>query len=263
MMRASLIRASLGRASSARSVPLSFPIRHPLIRALSFWRAVGLGVLAVAAMSAPSASQQASSGSAPATAIVTFTLDFPQSNPEHYLIAVDGAGHARYECNGKVAEDSEEQAYRAEFEVSAGTRARIFLLAKQAQYFAGEIDSGNRKLASTGTKLLSYQDAERSNSARFNYSNLEPVRELTALFQNIAATLEYGQRLTYYHHYQKLALDGELKRMEAQAMNHELSEIQGVAPVLQEILDDTSVINVVRARAKELIEMGSGAATRR
>ena len=44
--------------------------------------------------------------------------------------------------------------------------------------------------------------------------------------------------------------------MEAQAKNSELSEIQGVAPVLQEIVDDTSVINVVRARAKELIEMG-------
>ena len=38
-----------------------------------------------------------------------------------------------------------------------------------------------------------------------------------------------------------------------------LSEIQGVAPVLQEIVEDTSVINVVRARAKELIEMGSRA----
>jgi len=227
---------------------------------MSRWPAVGMGVLAAAAMAAPLMSQQAVSGGAPAPAMVTFTLDFPQSNPEHYLIAVDAAGHARYECNGKVAEDSEEEAYRTEFDVSAGNRERIFLLAKQAQYFAGEIDSGNHKLASTGTKLLSYQDGKRSNSARYNYSNLEPVQQLTALFQSMAATQEYGRRLAYYHRYQKLALDDELKRMETQARNNELSEIQGVAPVLQGILDDTSVINGVRARAKELLQMGSSAA---
>jgi hypothetical protein len=86
------------------------------------------------------------------------------------------------------------------------------------------------------------------------------VQRLTVLFQNMAGTLEYGRRLAYYHRYQKLALDEELKHMEAQAKNDELSEIQGVAPVLREIAEDTSVINVVRARAKEMIEMGSTAA---
>jgi hypothetical protein len=159
---------------------------------------------------------------------------------------------------GKIEEDSEEQPYGAEFDVSGGNRERIFEWAKQARYFAGKMDSGNRKLAFTGAKMLSYQDGQRSNTARYNYSTLEPVRELTTLFQNMAETLEYGRRLAYYHRYQKLALDDELKRMEAQAKNDELSEIQGVRPVLQQIVEDTSVINVVRARAKELIQMGSG-----
>jgi hypothetical protein len=222
-----------------------------------------MGVLAVAAMPALLTSQQVASGNAASTAMVTFTLDFPQSNPEHYSIAVDANGHASYECKGKVAEDSEEQAYRAEFEVSAGNRERIFDWAKQAQYFAGRIDSGNRNLAFTGAKMLSYHDSQRSNTSRYNYSNLAPVRQATALFQNMAGTLEYGRRLAYYHRYQKLALDEELKRMEAQARNDELSEIQGVAPVLQEIFEDTSVINVVRARAKELMQMGSSAAAGR
>ena len=45
--------------------------------------------------------------------------------------------------------------------------------------------------------------------------------------------------------------------MEEQAKNNELSEIQGVAPVLQGIVEDSSVINVVRARARELIQMAS------
>ena len=214
----------------------------------------------MAAMSALLMSQQVSSNRSASTAVITFTFDFPHSNPEHYSMAVDKTGHARYECSGKVVEDAEDQIYAAEFEVSAGNRERIFEWAKQAHYFAGRIDSGNRRVAFTGTKILSYQDGQRSNTARYNYSSVEPVRELTALFQNMAGMLEYGRRLAYYHRYQKLALDEELKRMEAQAKSGELSEIQGVAPVLQKIVDDSSVINVVRARAKELVQMGSSAA---
>jgi hypothetical protein len=215
-------------------------------------------MLAVAAMSGPSTAQKAASGSGASLATVTFTLDFPESNPAHYSIAVDAAGHARYECAGTMVEDSEQETYKAEFQVSAWNRERIFDWAKQARYFAGKIDSGNGKLAFTGTKVLSYQEGQLSNTARYNYSNLAAVQQLTALFQNMGATLDYGRRLAYYRRYQKLALDEELKRMETQARNHELDEIQGVAPVLQEIFDDTSVINVVRARAKELIEMGNG-----
>jgi hypothetical protein len=214
---------------------------------------VGMAVLAV--ISAPSMSQQKAGGS-PSTAVITFTFDFPQSSPEHYTFSVDAAGHARYECTGKVVEDSEEQPYQAEFELSAGSRERIFEWAKQAKYFAGKIDSRNGKIAFTGTKILTYQDGQRSFTAKYNYSSVAAVQQLTTLFQNMAGTLEYGRRLTYYHRYQKLALDEELLHMEAQARNAQLSEIQGVAPVLQEIVEDTSVINVVRARAKELIEMG-------
>jgi hypothetical protein len=217
-------------------------------------------VLMAAMLSAPSIAQQAANASAPSVATVTFTLDFPQSNPEHYSIAIEASGHGRYECTGKVAEDSEEEAYRAEFQMSAANRERVFSLAKQAQYFTGAVDSSNGKLAFTGAKVLSYQDGQRSKTAHYNYSNHASVQQLTTLFQSMAATLEYGRRLAYYHRYQKLALDDELKRMQTQARNNELSEIQSVAPVLQEILEDSSVMNVVRARAKELIEMGSGVA---
>ena len=254
MIPASLIRALLIRA---------FLIRASLICPRIGWRAVWLGMLAVAAMSAPTIAQQTANASAASTAMVTFTLDFPESNPAHYSIAVDATGHARYECVGTIAEDSEEQPYRTEFQASAGNREKIFSLAKQARYFAGKIDSGNGRLAFTGTKQLSYQDGQLSSMARYNYSNLAAVQQLTELFQRMGGTLDYGRRLSYYHRYQKLALDDELKRMETQARNNELDEIQGVTPVLQEIFEDASVINVVRARAKELIEMGKNATARR
>jgi hypothetical protein len=225
----------------------------------AFLTPVCVAMFFFAATSALSISQQAANGTTTSLAVVTFTFDFPQSNPEHYSISVDATGHARYECTGKITEDSEEQVYKSEFEMSAESRRRIFEWAKQAQYFAGKLDSGSRKVAFAGAKILSYQDGQRSFTARYNYSGVAPVQELTALFQNIAGTLEYGSRLSYYHRYQKLALDDELKHMEAQAKNSEISELQAVAPVLQEIVEDPSVLNGVRARAKQLIEMGNNA----
>ena len=86
------------------------------------------------------------------------------------------------------------------------------------------------------------------------------MQQLTTLFQGVAATLEFGRRLAHNHRYQKLALDDELKRMEDEARRGDLVELQAVKPLLQEIYDDSSVMNVVRARAQRIMEMGPAAA---
>lgn len=189
---------------------------------------------------------------------ITFSLNFPQSEPQEYSITIDATGHARYECTGPAVPGSESETHHSEFEVTPQTRDRVFEWAKQARYFSGKVDSGNRKLAFTGTKILTYEDGQHDNKAQYDYSNLAPVRDLTTLFQGMAATLEYGRRLAYYHRYQKLALDDELKRMEEDAKNNELDELQSVATVLQDIVNDSSVINVTRARAQELLQIGNG-----
>ena len=200
--------------------------------------------------------QAPSTVGASSVALVTFTLDFPESTPSHYSIAVEETAHAAYESTVKV-EDAGEETYQSTFEVSPATRDRIFEWAKQARFFEKKIDSGNHKIAFTGQKILSYQNGQRSFTAQYNYSSLEPVRQLTALFQNMAATLDFGRKLSYLHRYQKLGLDEQLKEMEAQARNNQLGEIQVLTPVLQEIADDTSVINGVRARARDLIQMSN------
>jgi hypothetical protein len=229
--------------------------RHGKSLLLQSLLSIGISLVACAFGSPLLAAQPASGDRGAQSALVTFTLDFPESTPSHYSIAVESTGHASYESTVKV-ENSADQTYRTEFELSPASREHIFEWTKQAHYFSGKVDAGRHNLAFTGAKILSYQDGQRSFTAQYNYSSLEPVRQLTVLFQNMAGTLEYGRELAYYHRYQKLALDDELKRMEAQARNNELSEIQGIAPVLQEIADDSSVINGVRARARALIQMG-------
>ena len=196
--------------------------------------------------------------SASDSATVGFSLDFPNSTPEHYSFSIQPDGQTHYESSGRISNDSDERSeYQTDFSFSDATRARIFALAAQAHYFSGKVDSGNKKLAFTGAKKLTYKDGQRNNTAAYNFSSQPAIQQLTTLFQSVAATLEYGRRLSFYHQYQKLALDDELKHMEDQARRGELAEIQAVKPVLQQMYQDSSVINVVRARAERIMEMKS------
>jgi hypothetical protein len=187
-------------------------------------------------------------------AVVTFTLDFPGSEPSHYVISVSSDGHSTYESDGKLSPDSDADPFHLDFSVSPTTSKTIFDLAKRAHYFQGQIDSNKRGLASTGAKTLTYKDPQQSGTATYNYSPIAAVQQITQLFQNLSLTLEYGRRLQYFHRYQKLALDEELKRMEEMAHEDNLQELPAVVPILQRIANDSSVINPVRARAQRMIE---------
>src|SRR3981081_169769 len=46
--------------------------------------------------------------SAAQTATITYTQDFPGSDPAHYSIAVTKEGHAKYESSGKLYSDSDQ-----------------------------------------------------------------------------------------------------------------------------------------------------------
>jgi len=193
---------------------------------------------------------------AQAVPTVTFTLDFPGSDPSHYAISVSSDRHASYEGNGRLSSkyDSEPaENFQLTFTASPELATRIFDLARKAHYFQGEIETRKKGLAATGAKTLAYRDGERNVQAEYNYSPQPAVQELTRIFQSLSATLEFGRRLEYCYHYQKLALDDELKNMEGFAKQGDLQELSAVAPILQKIADDPSVINVVRYRARRLL----------
>ncbi len=189
-----------------------------------------------------------------ATASVSFKLDFPGSNPSHYEIVISSDGQGFYLSNGKVDDNSDAaDSAPIKFVVSENVRKQVFELAKKAHYFTGKVDSGRKNLANTGTKSLAYKDAEHNSEATYNYSMLQPVAELTAIFQNLSITMEFGGRLVYFHKYEKLALDDQLKQMEELQRENSLGDVESIAPILKDIANDPSVMNVSRARALRLL----------
>ena len=222
--------------------------------------AVGFSLIALLALHSALAggTQDGSHAATPAPALsptITFTLDFPESIPDHYMVTVSADGRAAYDSTGKLTPEGDTpEPFHMEFVMSAGNRMKIFELARRAKYFAGKLDSEKHNLANTGVKTLTYQDGQRNTRASYNYSSSQPVQELTSLFQGISMTLEFGRRLEYFHRYQKLALDDELKRMDEMERSNALEEMQALAPILKKISEDQSVINGARARALRLLQ---------
>jgi hypothetical protein len=188
------------------------------------------------------------------SAQVSFTLDFPAANPSHYQIVVASSGSGSYSSNGKLSEDSAAADEKpVQFTVPEGLEKQIFDLARRAHYFQDKVDSGRKGIANTGEKTLAYTDQQHHSQATYNDSLAQPIEELTSLFENLSTTMEFGRRLTFFHKYQKLAIDDELKRMGELQQENMLGDVQVIAPVLQSIADDPSVMNVSRARALRLL----------
>ncbi|MBV8049717.1 MAG: hypothetical protein JOZ80_00935 [Acidobacteriaceae bacterium] len=212
-------------------------------------------VAVVFAVSASLAQSQQS-----ATPTVAFTCDFPGSDPSHYAISLSSDGHASYTSDGKLTRDSEaSEPFSFEFAMPQPTLTHIFDLTKKAHYFEGEIDSKKKNIASTGEKSLSYADGQRKTSAKYNYSPIPAVAELTSVFQNLAITLEFGRRLEFDHRYQKLAINEELEHMSDISSRNELGDVAVIAATLKKIIDDPSVVNTARARAQRLLDRAGAA----
>ena len=211
--------------------------------------AIRIGAFLLLAASAAFAADAAPS------ATVQFKFSFPGSNPAHYEITVQKDGHDYYTSDGDLGNSTSPDSAPFEFSVSDKTRQEIFEFARKAKYFTGKVDSGNKKLANTGVKTLIYKDGSHDTSATYNYSLDPSVQQITNILQNLSTVLEYGRRLNWFHKYQKLALDDDLKQMEERQRSNTLGDLEAIAPLLKQIADDSSVMRMSRARALRLLAM--------
>ena len=213
----------------------------------------------------------------PSVPTVTFDSVWESATPQEYIITVRSDGPSTYlsrsvsrpvradenredkrwadkEDKEKVApSEDQDPDFHVEFTMSPATAQRIFKDAEQAHYFYGSFDFTKHDIANTGRKTLSYADPSRHFQTVFNYSENKSVEDLAKLFQAISNTIEYGRKLEFKHKYDKLGLEGDLKSMEDAMEYHNLAELQIIAPALQSIAEDSSVMNIARARAKRLL----------
>ena len=216
--------------------------------------------MAVSAFSAALHAQAPQSEANPPQPTVTFTLEWPSREPHRYVIAVDSGGNAVYRSwttDAEAEPSNADDPYLQKVALQAATRDRIFTLARQLDYFNGDFEFHKHRVASTGNKTLAYADPEKRYETRYNWSENAGISELTTLFQGMSATMESGRRLERLYRFERLGLDEELKNLEQLVADHQATELQIIAPLLDRLASDPSVMNLARQRARHLLQTAS------
>jgi len=192
---------------------------------------------------------------AQATKIPTlrFSLDWPESDPSHYAITIASDGKGTYVSDGKLMRPSDPpNPAQVGFTLLPSTTSHIFDLVKRSRYLEGDMEL-HHNVAFTGKKTLSYEDLNHKVQVSYNYPSLPAVQELTAFFQGLSNTLEFGRRLESDLQYEKLALDEDLKNLDEAEKDGRVPEIAVLSPILLKIAEDHANLNIVRARAERLL----------
>jgi hypothetical protein len=209
-------------------------------------------------------SPNAREASAPSPATINFECNWTASTPQKYSVEVKSDGSAKYSSSSPTRADADSSAadeeYQREFTLSDATRERIFKLAEQTDYFNGDFDYRKHAVASTGKKTLVYTDATRHFQTAFDYSDHQAIQELNRIFLGISTTLQHGRKLQFLRRFDKLGLEAELRFAEEEAASHNLVELQLIAPLLESIADDKSILNIARQRAKRLLALSAATA---
>jgi hypothetical protein len=196
---------------------------------------------------------------------VSFELEWPGTDPPHYSISIDSTGRAAY-TSSPPSTESTGAPYELKWTATDATRTRVFELARKAHFFQGKVDSGDKRIAYTGTKTLTYIEGPQDGTmpptsgayhqASYNWSSNPTVQELTKLFEEISTTIELGRKLQHDARFDRLSLDEDLRRMDELQQEKGLAEVGAIKPVLQQIVQDPQVMDIARERAKRLLETG-------
>jgi hypothetical protein len=189
-----------------------------------------------------------------ATPTVSFNLDDAIVPPDHYSITVASDGSTTYESTDKGKKDVEAlDPYQLKFTMSAPTLKKIFALTEAANHFHGDF-AFKGKVAHTGTKTLRYTDQNLDLKQTYEWSQDPSIQQLTTIFEGIAAVQETSRRLRFLKRFDKLSVDAELKGLESRAESGDALELHTIAPLLQNITNDVTLLKTARERARKLLE---------
>ncbi|MGI4827384.1 MAG: hypothetical protein ACRYFU_04210 [Janthinobacterium lividum] len=211
-----------------------------------------IGLLAGLLLLLPGAGAQ---GNPPASGdSLIFSLDRMGPPAQQFQIQLDRAGHGSFDvagaANGLGTGSSPSKPTR--ISVSATVLHQLF--AAVPAVVNHRCESHIRNLAQSGKKTLRYLHNEGAAECTYNYSDDERVNRATDVFEALAQTIDFGQRLAAKLRFDRLGLDTEMENLDAAVKDGRAVELGNIAPVLQAIEDDDRVMERVRRKAAHLLE---------
>jgi hypothetical protein len=171
----------------------------------------------------------------------------------------DGNGHFRSEMgkapDGAVSEIGTPGVDR-DIQVSADFAKRVFDVARRHRWFGEECES-HLKVAFQGWKTLTYTGQQGHGACTFNYSKSKEIQELGDSMTAVAETILEGARLETLLQHDRLGLDAEMEFLADAAADGRAQQICAIREILERLVQDDSVLERVRKRARALLEYGT------
>ena len=205
---------------------------------------------------------------------VIFKFSWKYGRPSDYVVTLHRGGQVDYvsddhslswpQQRNQPVESNAEQAvqendaaskerFTKQFQCTDSLREKIFALAEQLKFFDGQFEFTAHPVAQTGSKTLGYEGSAHHTSTTYNYSENPSIQELTELFQGISLTIESGRKLEFDRRFDKLSLDQDLKALDQLSKDGHLYEVQAIAPVLQRLASDRTVLHIAQQSAQRIL----------
>jgi len=202
------------------------------------------GALALAASVLPAAGD----------AVVSFRKIFKGSVPEFVEIRVRQSGKCTFDIR-QLKEDAAPE----EFDMSQGLRDKIFSLAAELNDFKDQDLDVHRKIANLGEKTLRYEKDGQGNETKFNYTLNPAASQLVQIFEGLSRQEDHLQTLRRALRYDRLGVNDALVNLQEDFDNKLLPEPEVLLPVLEQIGNDSRVVEIARTRARAIAAKIRGA----
>ncbi len=177
---------------------------------------------------------------------VVYTKSFPGSDPAWMEITVDKSGAVTYR---ESADDDDPE----KCQLDPASTAQIFDLADKLDHFSHPLESG-LKVAKMGEKTFLWEDGEKKNEQKFNYSIDENAKALQDWFERISESERLLADFRRAIRHDRLGVDNALVNIWAEWDRKRLAAPEQFLPLLDQVSKSDVFMHMDRERAAELAE---------
>jgi hypothetical protein len=192
--------------------------------------------------------------SAAGDAVISWRKIFKGSVPEFVEIRIGQSGKCTYDIR-----QLNETAAPEEFDVTNSLREKIFSLAEELNNFKDQDIDVHRKIANLGEKTLRYEKDGQFSETKFNYTLNNAGGQLMQIFEGLTRQQDHLQTLKRTLRYDRLGVNDALVNLQEDFDNKLLPEPEVLLPVLEQIGNDSRIVEVARSRARAIAAKIRGA----
>jgi hypothetical protein len=209
-------------------------------------------VLACAAIPL-AASAQNDDSSVPAAFRLVVSYDRPGLLTPHWQITVPAHGPLAYV--GKPAKGND--AGEAFFQLSPPGHAKLADILSRTHGLQ-PCETKSKGIANMGTKTFDYTPEGGAQAhCEYNFTDNKALSDAFDYVLAIAVTVQTGAELERLHRYDRLGLDPVMIRLVQDVKDGHAAELSAIRPALESLATDVAVMDRVRARAQQLLDMAT------